>query len=146
MFRIFQRLRWVYLSVFGIQVVPMSAVIIWREAETGGHVNFLDLLIASLLKIDDVCYLSLITSVIIVDIGRYLLGILIEAPQDRAYERGLSQGREQGVTEGREQGVAEERQRWLDYDASVRDYNRRFKDAQDRGEPFDELPPEPPTT
>ena len=74
------------------------------------------------------------------------MGILIEAPQDRAYERGLSQGREQGVTEGREQGVAEERQRWLDYDASVRDYNRRFKDAQDRGEPFNELPPEPPTT
>ena len=162
MFRIFQRLRWVYLSVFGIQVVPMSAVIIWREAETGGHANFFDLLIASLQKIDDVCYLSLITSVIIVDIGRYLLGILIEAPQDRAYERGLSQGREQGVTEGREQGVtegreqgvaegreqgvAEERQRWLDYDASVRDYNRRFKDAQNRGEPFDEPPPEPPST
>ena len=146
MFRIFQRLRWVYLSVFGVQVVPMSAVIIWREAETGGHANFFDLLIASLQKIDDVCYLALITSVIIVDIGRYLLGILIEAPQDRAYERGLSQGRQQGVAEGRQQGVAEERQRWLDYDASMRDYNRRLKDAHERSEHFDEPPPEPPST
>ena len=162
MFRIFQRLRWVYLSVFGIQVIPMSAIIVWRESENGGHSNFFDLLIASALKIDDICYLSLITSVIIVDIGRYLVGILLEAPQDRAYERGLSQGREQGVAEGREQGVAEgreqgvaegreqgaaeERQRWLDYDARMRDYNRRFKDARERDEPFDEPPPDPPTT
>ncbi len=138
MFRIFQRLRWIYLSVFGIQVIPMSAIIVWRESENGDHSNFFDLLIASALKIDDVCYLSLITSVIIVDIGRYLVGILIEAPQDRAYEQGLSQGKEQGV--------AEERQRWLEYDASVRDYNRRIKGAQERGEPFDEPPPQPPTT
>ena len=146
MFRIFQRLRWIYLSVFGIQVIPMSVIIAWRESENGGHSNFFDLLIASALKIDDVCYLSLITSVIIVDMGRYLVGILIEAPQDRAYEQGLNQGKEQGVAEGREQGVAEERQRWLEYDACVRDYGRRLKDAQERGEPFDEPPPQPPTT
>ena len=146
MFRIFQRLRWVYLSVFGIHVIPMSVIIVWRESENGEHSNFFDLLIASALKIDDICYLSLITSVIIVDIGRYLMGILIEAPQDRAYERGLSQGREQGVAEGREQGAVEERKRWLDYDARMREYNRRFKDAQEHGEPFDEPPPDPPMT
>ena len=64
------------------------------------------------------------------------MGILIEAPQDRAYEEGLSQGRQQGATE--------ERQRWLDYDARVRDYNRRLKDAQERGEPFDEPMPSSP--
>ena len=62
------------------------------------------------------------------------MGILIEAPQDRAYERGLSQG------------MAEERQRWLDYDASMRDYNRRLREALDSGEPFDVPPPEPPST
>ena len=146
MFRIFQRLRWIYLSVFGIQVIPMSVIIVWRESENGSHSNFFDLLIASALKIDDVCYLSLITSVIIVDIGRYLVGILLEAPQDRAYEQGLNQGKEQGVAEGRERGIAEERQRWLEYDASVRDYSRRFKDSHERGEPFDEPPPQPPTT
>ena len=106
----------------------MSAVIIWRETETGGHVNFFDLLIASLLKIDDVCYLALITSVIIVDIGRYLVGILIEAPQDRAYEK----------------GKAEERVRWLDYDLRMRNWHKRFLEAQERGEPFDEPAPESP--
>ena len=72
------------------------------------------------------------------------MGILIEAPQDRAYEKGLSQGREQGVAKGKEQGATEERQRWLDYDASVRGYSRRFKDAQERGEPFDEPMPRSP--
>ncbi len=138
MFNIFQRLRWVYLSVFAAQVVPMSAIITWRESVIGGHSSPYDVLVASVLKIDDVCYLSILTSVIIVDIGRYLVGILIEAPQDRAYKQGLSQGKEQGV--------AEERQRWLEYDASVRDYNRRFKDALERGEPFNEPPPQSPTT
>lgn len=138
MFNIFQRLRWVYLSVFAAQVVPMSAIITWRESVIGGHSSPYDVLVASVLKIDDVCYLSILTSVIIVDIGRYLVGILIEAPQDRAYKQGLSQGKEQGA--------AEERQRWLEYDASVRDYNRRFKDALERGESFNEPPPQSPTT
>ena len=108
--------------------------------------DFSGLLIASTQKIDDVCYLSLITSVIIVDIGRYLVGLLIKAPQDRAYEQGLNQGKEQGIAQGKEQGIAEERQRWVEYDASMRDYKRRFKDAHERGESFDEPPPEPPST
>ena len=107
----------------------MSVVIIWRETETGGHTNFFDLLIASLQKIDDVCYLALITSVIIVDIGRYLLGILIEAPQDRAYER----------------GKAEERERWIEYDLRMRDWHRRFMESIERGEPFDEPKPKSPS-
>ena len=95
----------------------MSAIIIWREGETGGHTNFFDLLIASLLKIDDMCYLALATSVITVDIGRYLVGILIQAPQDRAYEEGFARGETQGEarglargeTRGKAQGKAEER-------------------------------------
>ena len=170
------RLRPIYISVFLAQVIAMGAVITWREWVTGGQANPYDLLIAVILKMDDVSYLALITSILIVDFGRYLVGLLIKAPQDRAYERGLSQGRQQGVAEGRQQGVAEgrqqgvaegrqqgvvegrqqgvvegrqqgaaeERQRWLDYGASVRDYNRRFKDALDKGEPFDEPPPPPP--
>lgn len=124
----------------------MSAVIIWREAKTGGHTNFFDLLIASLQKIDDVCYLALITSVIIVDIGRYLLGILIEAPQDRAYERGLGQGKAQGKAEGKAEGIAQERDRWMDYDRRMQAWSRRLKNSQDSEEPFDEPPPEPPST
>ena len=96
------------------------------------------MLVAVVLKLDNVCYLAIITSILIVDFGRYLLGLLIKAPQDRAYEQGLNQGKEQGI--------AEERQRWIEYDASMRDYNRRFKDAHERGEPFDEPPPQPPMT
>ena len=147
MFGIYERLRWVYLSVFAIQVVPMSAGIVWREWVAGGHSNAVDLLIASVLKIDDVCYLSIITSVVIVDIGRYLMGILITAPQDRAYERGLARGKR----EGREEALSEEMERRLDYDRRRSDYDRymrnwrqRFMDALERGEHFDEVPPEAP--
>ena len=133
MFGIYERLRWVYLAVFAIQVVPMSVGIVWREWVTGGHSNAVDLLIASVLKIDDVCYLSIITSVVIVDIGRYLMGILITAPQDRAYERGLAKGKR----EGKREGAAEERER-------VQDWFRRYMEAKARGEHFDEDPPEAP--
>lgn len=148
MFKIFERLRWVYLSVFSVQAIPMSLIIIWRESETGRHSSSFDLLIASVLKIDDVCYLSIITSVIFVDIGRYLVGILIKAPQDRAYEEGLSRGMREGMREGKEQGIvmgaAEERQRWIEYDRRLRDWYRRYKASQDKGEPFDEPPPDAP--
>ncbi len=136
MFDIFQRLRWAYLSVFGIQVAPVSAIIVWREWEVGGHSVAFDLLIASMLKIDDICYLSILTSVIIVDIGRYLVGILIKAPQDRAYEQGLAKGMREGVTE--------ERQRWIDYDRHLQLWRNRLSDAQLRGEPFDEPMPRSP--
>ena len=160
MFQIYERLRWVYLTVFGVQVIPISAMIVWREAETGGHTHFSDLLIASLQKIDDVCYLALITSVIIVDIGRYLMGILLKAPQDRAYEQGftvgnihgkaegkaegLVEGKAQGKAEGIAAGAAEERERWLDYDRRVQEWELKQKDSQDKGEPFDEPRPKPP--
>ena len=152
MFQIYERLRWVYLTVFGAQVIPISAMIVWREAETGGHTHFSDLLIASLQKIDDVCYLALITSVIIVDIGRYMMGILLKAPQDRAYEQGLSagtiQGKAEGLAEGKAEGltegIAQERERWLDYDRSVQEWERKQKESQDKGEPFDEPRPKPP--
>lgn len=141
MFRIYQRLRWIYLSVFGVHVIPMSAMIVWREWETGGHINFFDLLIASVQKIDDVCYLSVITSVIIVDIGRTLVGILLKAPQDRAYEEGLARG----MREGKVEGVAEERERWIDYGRRMQDWHRRSKEAQEHDEPFNEPPPEAPS-
>ena len=137
-----ERLRPIYISVFLTQIVVMGALITWRELTIGGHATGYDVFITVILKMDDVCYLAIATSILIVDFGRYLVGLLIKAPQDRAYERGLGQGISQGIA----QGVAEERQRWLDYDTSIRDYNRRFKDALDKGEPFDEPPPEPPST
>ena len=144
MFQIYERLRWVYLTVFGVQVIPISAMIVWREAETGGHTHFSDLLIASLQKIDDVCYLALITSVIIVDIGRYLMGILLKAPQDRAYEQGFTVGNIQGKAEGKAVGIAQERERWMEYDRRMQEWSRKLKDSQDKGEPFDEPRPKPP--
>ena len=128
MFDIFQRLRWAYLSVFGIQVAPVSAIIVWREWEIGGHSAAFDLLIASTLKIDDICYLSILTSVIIVDIGRYLVGILIKAPQDIAYEK----------------GATAERERWLDFERRLQLWRKRLSDAQHSGEPFDEPMPRSP--
>ena len=132
MFDIFQRLRWAYLSVFGIQVAPLSAIIVWREWEVGGHSVAFDLLIASMMKIDDICYLSILTSVIIVDIWRYLVGILIKAPQDIAFERGMRDG------------TAAERQRWMNFDRRLRLWHRNFNEAQQRGEPFNEPMPRSP--
>ena len=65
------------------------------------------------------------------------MGILITAPQDKAYERGFARGRR----EGREEVRAEARERMLDFDRRFRDWYQRYKDARARGEPFDEDPP-----
>ena len=73
------------------------------------------------------------------------MGILITAPQDKAYERGFAKGWEKGLAigrrAGREKGRAEARERMLDFDRRVQDWFRRYKDARARGEHFDELPP-----
>lgn len=96
------------------------------------------------------------------------MGILIDAPQDKAYERGLAEGRKlarvarlaeereygftrgyadgfaKGFIEGRAEGLA--RVRAEDWHRRAQDWYRRFKDALDKGEPFDEPPPDPPST
>ena len=130
------RLRPIYIGVFLAQVIAMGGVITWREWATGGHTNPYDLMIAIILKMDDVSYLALITTVLIVDLGRNLMGILLKAPQDRA--------REQGLAQGKAQGMEEERARWMEYDRRVQEWERKQKEAQDKGEPFDEPRPKPP--
>ena len=138
------RLRPIYIGVFLAQVIAMGAVITWREWATGGHTNPYDLLIAVILKMDDVAYLAVITSILIVDFGRYLVGLLIKAPQDRAYEQGLGQGKVQGKAEGKAEGIAQERERWIDYDRRMQEWGRKMKESQENDEPFDEPPPKPP--
>ena len=135
------RLRPIYIGVFLAQVTAMGAVITWREWAIGGHTNPYDLLIAVILKMDDVAYLAVITSILIVDFGRYLVGLLIKAPQDRAYEQGLGQGKVQGKAEG----IAQERERWIDYDRRMQTWSRKLKESQENDEPFDEPPPDPPS-
>ena len=134
------RLRPIYIGVFLVQATAAGALITWREWVTGGHTNPYDLMIAVILKMDDVAYLALVTSVLIVDFGRYLMGLLIKAPQDRAYEQGLSVG----TIQGKAAGAAEERERWMDYDRHVQEWERKQKESQDKGEPFDEPRPKPP--
>ena len=105
--------------------------------------------------------------------------VLIKAPQDKAFEEGLAEGRRRaraarlveeerqrkarlaeereygfakgysdgyakGFSEGRAEALA--RVRAEDWHRRAKSWYRRYKDAQERGEPFDEVPPEPPTT
>ncbi len=84
------------------------------------------------------------------------MGILIDAPQDRAYEegfargetqgeaRGLARGETRGKAQGKAEGKAEERNRWLNYDHRMQDWHRRFLEHHERGETFDEPMPQIP--
>ena len=183
-----ERLRPYYIGVFLAQVVAAGAVITWREVAIGGHATPADAFIAVTMKMDDVCYLAIITSVLIVDFGRSIVGLLIKAPQDRAREQGMAiglaegmekgmdighakgveeghaKGREEGMAIGRAAGLVEgraearsesvragiaegaaaERQRWLEYDRDMHIWYQKYRDARERGEDFDELPPKAP--
>ena len=74
---------------------------------------------------------SLITSPIIVEVGRM---VLAEIWSDRRERKAREEGREAGLTEGREEGAERANRRWSEW-------NQRRLIAEGKGEPFTEPPP-----
>ena len=66
---------------------------------------------------------------------RWLREKVEEEEMIRARAEGRSEGLAEGRSEGRSEGLSEANRKWAEW-------YRKFKDAQDRNEPFDEPPPE----
>ena len=133
--------RWVpwCLALIFLLTIGWTAFVAWTLATHGDYAS------ASLLAVDTadksgpaaplilllaVCLVSLIDSLegSIVVTKRYLDSKLVEPIRRQLRE----EGREEGEVIGEER----ERQRW-------QAWNQRRLEAEDRGEPFDEPPPEP---
>ena len=128
MLSILRKYRPIYFAVFLAQVIAWCVITTWWEATSGEHTDdVLGMVIAIGLKMAPLMGLSIITTIVLVDIGRYLV-VLLPTPNVR---RKIM---EKAESEGRAAGMAEERRNWVAW-------NRRRKEAEAQGLPFNEPPP-----
>ncbi len=117
---ILRRYRPFYFAVFIVQVIVWCILVYWWESTSGEHTTDpLGRIIATGLKMAPLTGLSAITTIVLVDIWRYLV-VLLPTPSTR---RKII-----------EKAKAEERRNWVAW-------NNRRKEAEARGLPFDEPPP-----
>ena len=152
MLSILRRYRPVYFTVFIIQVIAWCIVVYWWESTSGQHTgDTIGRIIATGLKMAPLTGLSVITTIVLVDIGRYLV-VLLPTPKVRqrimekakaeghaaghaaGHAEGIAEGHAEGIAEGHAEGVAAERRNWMAW-------NTRRKAAEAQGLPFDEPPP-----
>ena len=138
------------LSVICILTVAWTALIAWDEVTAHTHQDIMDTSISVGTKAATAVPLILIYSIIVVLIGNFVFGggIMVTARAVEAYLQGKieerrkqwrERWREEGRLQGREQGIEQGREALA---TEVADWNRRRLDAEKRGEPFDEPPPE----
>lgn len=116
---ILRKYRPIYFAVFIAQVTAWCIAVSWWEVTSGGHASGLGSVIAIGLKMAPLSGLSIFTTIVTVDIGRYLV-VFLPTPNVRRRIR--------------EEARAEERRKWVEW-------NRRRKEAEAQGLPFEEPPP-----
>ena len=128
MLSILRRYRPVYFAVFIAQVVAWCIIVSWWESVSGEHTDdAIGRSIAIGLKMAPLTALSVIATIVLVEIGRYLVVLFLPTPNVR-------RRMEKAKAEGKAAGMAAERRNWVAW-------NRRRKEAESQGIPFDEPPP-----
>ncbi len=136
MLSILRKYRPIYFAVFIVQVIVWCVIISWWESTAGEHTgDALGTVIAIGLKMAPLTGLSIISTIVIVDIGRYLV-VLLPTPsiRRRIIEKAKAEGHAAGIAAGEAAGKAAERRNWVSW-------NERRKEAEAQGLPFDEPPP-----
>ena len=152
MLSILRKYRPIYFAVFIVQIIVWCVIISWWESTAGEHTgDALGTVIAIGLKMAPLTGLSIISTIVIVDIGRYLV-VLLPTPsiRRRIMEKAKAEGHAAGIAAGKAAGhaageaagkaagiaagKAAERRNWISW-------NERRKEAEAQGLPFDEPPP-----
>ena len=124
MLSILRKYRPIYFAVFIVQIIVWCVIISWWESTAGEHTgDALGTVIAIGLKMAPLTGLSIISTIVIVDIGRYLV-VLLPTPSIRR----------RIIEKAKAAGKAAERRNWVSW-------NERRKEAEAQGLPFDEPPP-----
>ena len=160
---ILRELRPFYFWILIVQVAIWGAMVIWAERGNCANVDFSNCAVAVGLKMSGLIPLWFFTSVVLVDIGRFLMVFLPDLRgriRDRAWAEGRAEGRSEGRSEGRAEGRAEGRSEGRSegraegrsegeaigvgqMHAKWSAWNQRRLEAERNGEPFDEPPPAP---
>ena len=123
MLSILRELRPYYFWILVVQIAIWSGVVFLSERPNCAEVGLSGCTVTMGLKMSGLVPLMLLTSVILVDVGRYLMVLL---PNLRGKIR----------AEGKVEGEVQMHNRWSAW-------NSRRIEAERRGEPFDEPPPAP---
>ena len=133
--------------------IAWSAMLAWVEVAEGRHTSIVKTIIAVGEGTSDTVPAIMVYAVAIVGVTSFIKGggILVLGRAAAAYvdrkiksrddrlrnegrEEGLNLGREEGLNLGREEGAAQTQGAWVNW-------YRRAKEAEARGEAFDEPPP-----
>ena len=128
---ILRELRPFYFWILIAQIALWGTFIVLAERDNCTIAGFSNCVVNIGLKISGLVPLWLLTSVVLVDIGRFLMVLL---PDLRGRIR--ARARAEGKAEGKAEGEVQMHDKWSKW-------NARRIEAERRGEPFDEPPPEP---
>ena len=126
---ILRDLRPYYFSLLVAQLAVWGVVVFLSERSGCIDEGIASCAVTIGLKISGLVPLSLITSVILIDAGRYLMVLL-----RNSRERLITRAKIEGVAEGETIGANKMHAKWSEWNARRIEHERR-------GEPFDESPP-----
>lgn len=145
MLSILREFRPYYFWILTVQIVVWGVVVFLSERGNCAELGLAGCAVAIGLKMSGLVPLMLFTSVILVDLGRYLMVLLrssrekiIAKAKARAEAEGRAAGRAEGRAAGRAAGRAEGANKMY---AEWSAWNARRIEHERNGEPFDEPPP-----
>ena len=136
-------------------------IIVWDETLVVPHVRWTDVYTDIIQGIGEVGISSAVIAFVLTEVLNSIMLVsewirrnLVEATKERQFAEGLNQGLKQGraegrsegrsegladgLAEGRSEGLAEGRAQLIE---EISDWEERRREAQERGEAFDESPP-----
>ena len=134
-----------YFALFTLGVIVGTAFIVWYEV---GHVtsdSAPDTMVGIIQGVGWVGLASAIGTITLIETLEYAMVManwfrqnylepLKERQRNEGLELGLKEGREQGLEQGREEALTQVK-------AEIREWDRRRREAEARGERFDDPPP-----
>ena len=136
---ILREFRPYYFWILIVQIAVWGIVVFLSERGDCAEIEHSGCAVTIGLKMSGLVPLWLITSVVLVDIGRYLMVLLRSSREkliSRARARAKAEGRAEGKAEGRTEGASKMYAKWSAW-------NARRIEHECNGEPFDEPPPSP---
>lgn len=143
MLSILRELRPFYFWILIAQVAIWGILVFFSERGNCADAGYSGCVVTMGLKMSGLVPLWLLTSVVLVDVGRYFM-VLLRSSRERVMARAIAKAKAEAGAKARAEGMAEGKAEGANMMyAQWSEWNARRVEADRRGEPFDEPPPTP---
>jgi hypothetical protein len=143
MLSILRELRPFYFWILIAQVAIWGILVFFSERGNCADAGYSGCAVTMGLKMSGLVPLWLVTSVVLVDVGRYFM-VLLRSSRERVMARAIAKAKAEAGAKARAEGMAEGKAEGANMMyAQWSEWNARRVEADRRGEPFDEPPPTP---